>query len=304
MDARRAIFRSFASVGGAFAIVHALSACTSIQGLSTDNRGGGTSGAGGTVVRGGAGGGDDPGSTIQDPPASGDPGASDDDAGTPAPAQGAADDAGAPDDATPPSNTGCVSAGAEPIAIGSSVVGALIGGDAGAPFADACPAGAAIVGLNLVADPLNPNGLFQIQAVCAAISVDPCTAAVTFAAPAPLANEGTLTGVGSQLRCPAGAVATGIGVTAQKFIHAVSLACAPLVATASPSGVAWSLGTQVVVGPAGGSGNYPAASFDCPAGSIAASLSGTFGDNVHDYIDAIALGCGAPATSSAATAAH
>jgi hypothetical protein len=221
------------------------------------------------------------------------------DAGAKGPAGGDLD-SGVPSSSTPPvSDASTVvvdAAGATPLggllAFGAPTSSSpLIGGDSGAPFADSCPAGAALVGLNLVVDVNSPFALLQIQAVCAAITVS-ASGVIAAGAPAPLADEGSGGGARGTLVCPAGTVVAGVTANAEKYVHALVLDCAALVATRTDTGFTIGLGQGVLVGPFGGSGGNPVPAFQCPPPTVANALSGSAGGSGN--LDSIVIGCATP----------
>ena len=166
-----------------------------------------------------------------------------------------------------------------------------IGGDSGTPYADGCPAGAALVGLNMVADVNSPFALLRIQAVCAPISVAP-SGTISAGTPVLLNDEGAGDGSHGSLLCPAGTVVVGVTANAQKYVHAVVLECAALVATRVDTGFSITLGPSVLVGPFGGSGGNPVPAFQCPSTQVADALSGSAGGNGN--VDSMVIGCATP----------
>lgn len=170
-----------------------------------------------------------------------------------------------------------------------------IGGDSGVPFSATCPAGAALVGLNLVADPESPFALLEVQGLCSEITLLP-SGELAFAAPAPLALEGKGDGAGTAgtLACPEGSVVVGISATAENFVHAVLVACAELLVTSDVAGAPLALGAGTLVGPFGGSGGNPVPSFQCPSPSLVNALAGSAGGS--GFVNSLILGCATPSS--------
>jgi hypothetical protein len=171
-----------------------------------------------------------------------------------------------------------------------------IGGDSGTPFSESCPSGAALVGLALVVDTDSPFPLLQVGALCSAIGVT-SAGILTFSSPAPLTLQGDANDaeVAANLLCPVGSVVVGLAATAQKYVHAIALACQPLVTVpASDTGFTIGLGALTQVGPFGGTGGDPTPAFQCPAPSVANAIAGTAGGD--GYLDSIVLGCATPSS--------
>jgi hypothetical protein len=219
------------------------------------------------------------------------------DAGSSAPDEDAASDPA--DDAedgatlvsTDPPDSAPGSGGNTMVFGGPRVTSPTIGGDTGVGFSDACPYGAALVGLNLVVDPSSPFALYQVQALCSQIATAP-SGALVFGAPVPLANEGTNAGTAGSLLCAPGSVVVGWSANAEKYVHSIVLVCGQLFATPAGSGYVVGLGPSTLIGPFGGSGGNPAAAYQCPLPMVASSLAGSVGD--ADFVDSLQLGCVTP----------
>jgi hypothetical protein len=217
----------------------------------------------------------------------------DDDAASPSTGTGA-DDAAA--EAGPATGTGPGSGSQVALVFGAPTAASpTIGGDTGTPFSETCPAGAALVGLNLVTDTASPFPLLQVEPLCAQVAVT-SSGALSFAAPAPLALEGEEGDDESPgtLSCPSGTVVTGLSATAEKYVHAIVLECDLLVATASSeTSFTIGLGASTVVGPFGNqSGGYATSTYECPAPLIANAFAGTAGGD--GFLDSIIVGCATP----------
>jgi hypothetical protein len=243
-------------------------------------------------------------------PEAGGASASTEDAGAPAPAPAASEDAATvPNVSTPspgaPAGDAASTApdAARNIAAGPLVFGAptstsaAMGGDSGAPFSEACPPGAALLGLNLVVDSASPFALTQVQGVCAQVALT-ASGSLAFTSSAPLPAEGDDAGVAGTLQCPAGSVVIGMSASAEKYVHAIVLECAELVTTAGPGGFTVGLAVGTLVGPFGGKGGIPVPAFQCPPPSVASALAGTVGGD--GFVDSVALGCATPQQSVAA----
>ena len=200
------------------------------------------------------------------------------------------------DDAGTGTGSGSGSAGAVVFGAPTSA-SPTIGESTGTSFSETCPAGAALVGLNLVSDTDSPFSLFQVQPICAEIDVAP-SGALSFAAPVPLVLEGDDGGdeEAGTLACPTGTVVTGISATAEKYVHSVVIQCQILAATpASGGGFAITLGNATVEGPFGNtSGGYSTFTYQCPSSSVANALAGTAGG--AGFLDSIVLGCATPSS--------
>jgi len=272
----------FVAVGGASA------ACVNFGGLT----GGDGEGDDASVepARVDAGGGGDPGQPIQGAGSSVPDGATSTDAGVGpgTPPQ----DAGAPPVTVEAG--GCGPASTVALQFGAPLASSpVFGGDSGVPFADTCPAGNVLVGFDLVADGSDPFALFRVRAICAPVTLAQCGGgALSMGPQTELAEHGDGTGPTGSLVCPAGSAVVGLSVTAQKFIHAVSVECAELVMAPVGSGLPITLGGTAVEGPFGGSGGSAVPPYRCPAPLVANALSGSVGGT--DFVDSMILGCASP----------
>jgi hypothetical protein len=219
----------------------------------------------------------------------------------------ASEDAGSAPDVSPPSpGTPADDAASAPLDAARNIVAgpllfgaptsksAPIGGDSGAPFSQTCPAGAALLGLSLVVDSASPFALTQVQPVCAQVSVTPA-GSLAFTSSTTLSAEGyDDAGIEGTLLCPPGSVVIGISASAEKYVHAIVLDCAQLVATAAPTGFTVGLAVGTLVGPFGGKGGIPVPAFQCPPPSVANALAGSVGGD--GFVDSIVLGCATPSS--------
>jgi cysteine-rich repeat protein len=155
----------------------------------------------------------------------------------------------------------------------------------GTPYADACPTGQVMVGIDGTAG----AWFTQIQAVCGALSIS-ASLEVTVGAGATLPLRGNIVGSPLTSRCPANQMVVGFAGRAGGLMDQIALRCAPLLVTETESGYSVTRGVVTALTPAGGTGGAAFPDTDCGTGQIASGANIRAGDSV----DAFGLLCGQP----------
>ncbi len=163
----------------------------------------------------------------------------------------------------------------------------------GTMHTDTCPAGSALVGINVVVG----THLRQIQGICAPIQVvetttsTPYTYSVTTGTPTDMTNRGTTTGTAASATCAPGSYVVGVEARAGLYVDELTLSCAPLNVTGTIGTYAVSRGAVTKLAPVGGTGGGPKASSTCAGQGVVNKIVSRTGDSV-DYVE---LGCATPA---------
>jgi hypothetical protein len=162
------------------------------------------------------------------------------------------------------------------------------------PSTDACAAGSAIVGFNVVVN----SGLRQIQAICAPLQLvetttaTPYTYSTSTGTEVALPNRGTSTGTTASTKCPAGQFVVGLRTVFANAsgVNQFGLACAPLNVTGAIGSFTLSRGTvsnQTAVGTSGGGSPQEAT---CAGSNVVNRMNYV----VNERVAYLELGCKAP----------
>lgn len=162
--------------------------------------------------------------------------------------------------------------------------GNLTGGSA---FADACPAGQAVIGYHGFLASQGWHG--RIQTLCGTLSLGTgVTPTVTLDAGALLPLRGAV-GVTEWARtCDTDQVVVGFAGRSGALIDQLTFVCAPLEISLQGQSYVITVGQTQQTAAVGGAGGNAFALTSCPAGAIATASNIRAGDNV----DAFGLGCG------------
>jgi hypothetical protein len=188
---------------------------------------------------------------------------------------------------------GCPSA----IAIGapgpSQILGSATGGGA---FNDPCPAGQVLIGIG----GSTGGWIDTIYGICGVLGLHTTTAVtpysydVTIAVGATLPTEGTL---GSsdmlwQANCPTNQAVVAVAGNSGTGMDHVTLSCAPLTISGSPSSFALHQGTVTTLAPEGDvGGGSPFTPAVCPDPQVMSLVSGTAGQ----WVNTLGVACATPA---------
>lgn len=155
-----------------------------------------------------------------------------------------------------------------------------------AVYQDACPNGSAVIGLHVVTNSSQNQGIevvAQLQTVCGSLKVSADRTAVQVTLGNPLFWRGAVAGPVGDLLCPQDQVVMGFEGHSFQLLDQLAVRCVPLTVT----GTTVSSGTPTTLPPAGGTGGSTFSRTDCPAGQVAGGTN----IGVSNLISAFGLIC-------------
>ena len=160
---------------------------------------------------------------------------------------------------------------------------------AGMDFSDSCPTNQVLVGFEGTVDAAGGESyLRSVSGACATMTisdVDPTRVQIT--TDSSLSARGTEAEVVESATCPKNQVVVGFAGSADMYIEAIELICAPLMIEDLESNPKLSIGATSNSAQFGGSSGSAFADVECPAGTVAASQEVVIQDGVTGF----GLGC-------------